>query len=138
MRIGRKEALIAFVAGIVPWMSRAASGQVISRVPVREPTAVSPPAAPVQTVQLADLQRRIAALETQLANQVAFTKDAAGNLSLRGSANVTVDVNANLSIRAGSNAVFESANVVTVKGQGQAILSGGGNTKITGATIALN
>jgi len=121
MRIGRKQALFAFVAGIVPWISRGMGAQVLTRPPVGTPT-VLPPVGAAQPVQLADLQRRITALEAQLANQVAFTRDASGNLSLRGNGNVTLDASLNLTFRGGS----------------QAVLSAGGNTRITGATIALN
>ena len=122
MRIGRKQALFAFVAGIVPWISRGMGAQVLTRPPVGTPTVLPTPAGAAQSVQLADLQRRIAALETRLANQVAFTRDASGNLTLRGDGNVTLDATLNLTFRGGS----------------QAVLSAGGNTRITGATIALN
>ena len=132
MRIGRKEALLAFVASIVPWMSRGAHAQAagaVGRVPLKEPFLAAP-TTPAQTVQLADLQRRIVAIETQLANQVAFTKDASGNLNLRGNANVTIDAGTNLTFRGGAAA--------TLRAGGNAWIDGAGAVKITGAAIALN
>ena len=66
MRIGRKEALLALLGTLVPLIGRRASAQ--DRVPLKEPTAMRV----VQSPEIADLQRRVAALEAQLANQVAF------------------------------------------------------------------
>lgn len=118
MRIGRKEALLALVAIMIPWIGRRANAQ-DPRVPLKEPTTIrSLP----QTPEVADLQRRVAALEAQLANQVAFTRDSAGNLTLRGAAGVTIESAMNLTIKAGY----------------QAQLYGTGPTIIKGSTIALN
>ncbi len=118
MRIGRKEALLALVAIMIPWIGRRANAQV-PRVPLKEPTTVR---TLPQTPEVADLQRRVAALEAQLANQVAFTKDSAGNLNVRGAASVTIESGANLTMKAGY----------------QAQLYGSGPTTIKGSTIALN
>lgn len=118
MRIGRKEALIALVAGIIPWVHRRASAQVTGRLPVNEPVL----RAPVQSAEIVDIQKRLAALEAQLANQVAFTKDAYGNLNLRGLASVTIDAGTNLSLRGGA----------------ETDLRAGATARIRGATIALN
>ena len=118
MRIGRKEALLALVATMVPWIGRKANAQII-RDPVKDPTAVRTLG---QAQEIADLQRRVAALETQLASQVGFTKDASGNLLLRGNMNVTIMAGFNMSIRASS----------------ALDLNAGGATTIKGATLALN
>lgn len=132
MRIGRKEALLAFVASVVPWIGRGASAQAVGtvgRVPLKEPFLAAP-TNPAQTVQLADLQRRIVAIETQLANQVAFTKDASGNLNLRGNASVSIDASTNLTFRGGSAA--------SLRAGGNASIDGAGGVVIKGSTIALN
>ena len=116
MRIGRKEAILALVASVIPFLGRRARAQVVTRSPTRLPTLST------QTIDVADLQRRVVALETALAGQVAFTKDAYGNLKLRSGQGVTIEAGTNLSLRA----------------SGTADLSGAGSTTIRGATIALN
>ena len=119
MRIGRKEAILALVATVIPWVGRRANAQ-IQRVPTKSPTTVQTLAPATQ--DLADLQRRVTALETLLANQVASTKDAYGNLRLRATTGVFIEAGTYLSLRASS----------------QADLAAGGATTIKGATIALN
>ena len=115
MPIGRKEAILALVATMIPWVGRRAGAQV-TRIPPQELNLRG------QVPDQSDLQRRVAALESQLANQVAFTRDASGNLQLRGNGNITLDAGANLTVRAGAQAQF----------------SGGGTTSIRGSSIALN
>ncbi len=120
MRVGRKDALIALVAGLVPLLTRRALAQTAASDPAQLPSPVPAPINP-QTV-ISDLQKRVAALEAQLANQVAFTKDAAGNLTLNAPANVTLSSGAALSL----------------KGVAQTTLSSQIIVKVTGATINLN
>jgi hypothetical protein len=116
MRIGRKEALLALFATLFPWIGRRANAQ--DRIPLKDPTATRV----VQSPEIVDLQRRVAALEAQLANQVAFVKDANGNLKLRGDASITI----------------ESAMHFTMKAGNQVQLFGTGPMAIRGSTIALN
>src|SRR5712672_2626512 len=94
MRIGRKEAILALVASVIPFLGRRAKAQ----LPTRDPTRLQPLS--TQTIDVADLQRRVVALETALASQVAFTKDSYGNLKLRTGQGVTIEAGANLSLRA--------------------------------------
>lgn len=117
MRIGRKEALLALFATLVPWIGRRANAQ-DTRVPLKEPTATRV----AQSPEIFDLQRRVAALEAQLANQVAFVKDAYGNLKLQSGASITIESAMDLSMRANN----------------QVQLFGTGSTAIRGSTIALN
>lgn len=116
MRVGRKEALIALAAGLVPFLGRRALAQTPEQIPAPVPGPINP-----QTI-ITDLQRRVAALEAQLASQVAFAKDAAGNLTLNAPANVTLTSAASLSL----------------KGTAQTLVSAVANVKITGAAINLN
>ena len=111
MHIGRKEALLVLIAGLIPWRGRRASAQ--ERI-LREPRVQSP--------EVVELQRRVVALEAQLANLVGFTRDGAGNLQLRGNASITID----------------AATSLTMRGGAQTHLAAGANNRITGATIALN
>lgn len=111
MRIGRKEAILALVASVIPFMGRKGNAQLPNRAP---PTTLRAPLA--QAPDLADMQRRIVALEAQLANQVAFTKDSYGNLSLRANRDVHLDVGANLSIRASGTGEFSASSTTTIKG----------------------
>jgi hypothetical protein len=127
MRIGRKEAILALVATMIPWVGRRANAQ-ITRVPLKEPISVRSLAP--QAPDVADLQRRIAALEAQLASQVAFTKDSLGNLSLRGNRDINIDAGAGFGVRAGSN--------LSLRAGGTADVWGSAATTIKGATIALN
>lgn len=120
MKIGRKEAILALIASVIPWMGRRAGAQ-IQRLP---------PRGELQGPDINDLARRLAAVEAQLANQVAFTKDAYGNLSLVGSRNVSLQAGGNLNIAATSNA--------DIRASGTATYGASGATKITGSTIALN
>ena len=111
MRIGRKEAILALVATMIPWMSRKGSAQ---RTTVRTLST--------QSTDLTDLQARVLALETQLASQVAFTKDLNGDLRLRAPGNLRIDTGLNYTVWAGS----------------QMDLRASGATSVKGATIALN
>lgn len=113
MRIGRKEAILALIASVIPFVGRKARAQVISRTPLRDPTLQT--LAPT-TQDLADLQRRVTALETLLANQVAFTKDAYGNLRLRGNTGVYIEAGTNLTLRASSQADVASGGPMTIRG----------------------
>lgn len=117
MRIGRKEAILAFIATVIPFMGRKGNAQLPNRVPpgtLRTPLAQAP--------DLADMQRRIVALEAQLANQVAFTKDANGDLRLRGNGSVRIDAASNFTCWAGM----------------QMDLRASSNASLKGATVALN
>ena len=126
MRIGRKEAVLALVATMIPWMGRRAHAQ-NPRAPLGEPTTVRSLA---QTPDVADLQRRITALEAQLATTVGFTKDPYGNLSLRANRDVTIDAGAGFTVKASTN--------VSLRASGSAQFWGSGSTSIKGSTIALN
>ena len=69
MHVGRKEALFALIAGVVPWISRRALAEATPMVPATPaPAQLQPTQA--QAVQIGDLQKRVAALEALLANQV--------------------------------------------------------------------
>jgi len=115
MRVGRKDALVALVVGLVPFLGRRAFAQTVP-TPAPTPTPINP-----QTV-ISDLQKRVAALEAQLASQVAFTKDASGNLTLNAPANVTLS----------------SASTLSLRGTLQTTLSSQAGVKVSGATINLN
>ncbi len=120
MRIGRKEAILALVATMIPFVGRRANAQV-QRLP---PGGLTGPKtlAPQVSTEVADLQRRVAALEAQLANQVGFTKDAAGNLQLRGNGSVRIDAGTSFTCWAGSQMDLRASSSVSLRG----------------ATIALN
>ncbi len=85
MKIGRKEALIAMVTGLVPWIATRGA-----RAQAQLPPAPLP-SIPNTTLQLqiTALQTRIAALETAAANQVAFTKNGP-DLTLTAPGTVTI------------------------------------------------
>jgi hypothetical protein len=72
--------------------------------------------------EVADLQKRVAALEAQLASQVGFTKEANGDLRLRGNGSVRIDAGLNFTCWAGS----------------QMDLRASSNASLRGATVALN
>jgi hypothetical protein len=123
MHITRKQALVALVAGVVPWLGRRAYAQVpgpVAEASVRVPTE----AAPSTQLQLEDLKKRVAALEAQLAQQVAFTKDDHGNLTLKAAGSVTLSAPGSVTLNAVANLTLEgkaaiavrAAGVVTVKG----------------------
>lgn len=128
MHIGRKQALFAFVSGIVgavPFLSRRALAQ--DAIPLAPAPAQPAPLQPLQPInvqqtQLEELKKRVATLEAALANQAAFTKDAAGNLTLMSNGNITLAAGANLSLKASA--------------QGSLVSTAG--MKIAGATINLN
>lgn len=122
MRIGRKEAILALVATMIPWVGRRARAQ----VPIKE----GAPTRLVQSPEIADLQKRVAALEARLASEVGFSRDAYGNLRLTGNRDVTIEAGSNLTVRASGN--------MSVKGGGSADFWGSGTTTIRGSTIALN
>jgi hypothetical protein len=105
MRIGRKEALIALVAGIVPWISsRRANAQIL-------PERGTAPTAE----QFLALSKRVDALAAQIANQIAFAKDANGNATLT-APNVTITATSNLVLKAGTTGTLQSGGTMTVKG----------------------
>ncbi|HEU5219826.1 MAG TPA: hypothetical protein VFU23_14295, partial [Gemmatimonadales bacterium] len=83
-----------------------------------------------QTTEITDLQRRVTALEAQLATMVGFTKDAYGNLSLRGNVNVNID--------AGSNFIVKATSNMSLRAGGQADLAASGAMAVKGSTVALN
>ena len=114
MRIGRKEALIAILASLIPTFHRRANAQERLRDPVLRTTT--------QSTEITDLQKRVAALEARLANEVGFTRDSYGNLNLRANANVTFEAGGNMTIRAG----------------GQLQVNATGPFSARGSTIALN
>ena len=114
MRIGRKEAILALIASVIPWVGRRANAQ--DRLKATPRLQQSP--------EIVELQRRIAALEAQLATQVGFTKDAYGNLKLRGNGSVTIEsgtstqINASgsISIKASTTAEVLSSATMTIRG----------------------
>jgi hypothetical protein len=120
MKIGRKEAILAFIAAVIPFVGRRANAQV-QRLPpgtLTAPRTVAPQVSP----EVADLQRRVAALEAQLAAQVAFTKDPNGDLRLRGTANIRIDAGMSFTCLAGN----------------QMDLRASGSASVRGSTVALN
>ena len=128
MKIGRKEAILAFIAAVIPFVGRRANAQV-QRLPTGSLTGVKT-LAPQVSPEVADLQKRVAALEAQLVNMVGFTRDAYGNLSIQGTRDVKIDAGANFTVKAVSN--------VSVRASGTADLWGSATTTIRGSTISLN
>lgn len=114
MRIPRREAFLALVATMLPWFGRRASAQERLQAPTATKVVPSP--------EIVDLQRRVAALEAQLATQVGFVKDSYGNLKLKGAASVSI----------------ETTGSFAVKASGSVDVFGSGPTAIRGSTIALN
>ena len=99
MQITRKQALVALVAGAVPWIARRAYAQGPGPVPqasVRAPAE----AAPTTQTQLDELKSRVAALEAQLAKQVAFSTDERGNLTLVAPGHLTLESKGAIDLRA--------------------------------------
>ncbi len=110
MHITRKQALVTLVAGIIPWLSRRAYAEIAPR-----PSEPLPRALPSPTqAQYDALQKRVAELEQRLANQVAFVKDSAGNLSLDSPGNVSIK-GLRLSMKS-TEAELTAAAVLTFKG----------------------
>jgi hypothetical protein len=108
MNLGRKEALVALIAGVAPWIVRRAEAEP-APVPIRSTPSTD-------AVHIAELQKRVAAVEALLANQVAFAKDAAGNLTLNAPAAVTIAANTNLSLKAGASGLLSASGPLTLKG----------------------
>jgi hypothetical protein len=136
MHISRKQAVVALVAGLVPWISRRAYAQVAA-VPVA-PTPVAP--AQEKTtwqLQIDELKKRVATLEQQLASQVAFSKDKAGNLTLKAPAGVTLS-GKTLSLNCSGKADLVAGGALSLKSSGTADLLADGTLKVKGATIHLN
>jgi hypothetical protein len=121
MSITRKQALVALVGGLVPWIARRANAADAAAAPAR---TAPPPVQPTVTLQkqVDDLTRRVAALEAQLANQVGFTKDASGHLTLHTASSVTI----------------QSGGDLSLKSSGMAKLAASGNVQVQGALIHLN
>jgi len=90
MNITRKQALATFVGGLLVSVGRRA---LANGAPSPAPTPSLPP-----QVTIDALTKRVAALEAALANQVAFTKDGGGNLTLNAPANVTINARVNLGL----------------------------------------
>ena len=132
MKIGRKEALIALIAGVVPFLGRKASAQ-IPRGQVREPLTLADPAQ-----EMAVLQKRVAALEAQLANQVGFTRDAAGNLNLRGAGSVRLESTTGLTVMAGMGLDLRSGANLDVRAGAGLDMRSNGTTSVKGSVVALN
>ncbi len=125
MRIGRKHAIATLVAGLVPWIGRKAFGQEASpaQIPPASPAAGTTMSAEEMSATIKDLQKRVGSLEsslsaqaTQLANLVGFTKDASGNLTLRGTGSVTLTATSDLTLKAGGQGTLQSTSTLTVKG----------------------
>ena len=108
MNIGRKEALATLIAGIIPWIARRAEAE--------GPPVLLKPSPSNDASQMGELQKRVAALEALLAKQVAFTKDAAGNLTLNAPAGVSIAASTNLSLKAGNTALLSASSTLTLKG----------------------
>jgi uncharacterized Zn-binding protein involved in type VI secretion len=114
MHITRKQALVALVAGAVPWIARRSYAQ---PAPVPQATTRVPAeAAPTTQTQLDELRKRIAALEAQLAQQVAFLKDDRGNLTLSAPGSVTLNAAANLTLVGQGAIALRAAGVLNIKG----------------------
>jgi hypothetical protein len=113
MHITRKEAFAALVAGVVPWIARRAQAE---GAPTPLKPAPTQPVASPDANQLAGLQKRVAALEAILANQVAFTKDAAGNLTLSAPAGVTIDANKTLLLKSGQEMNIKANGQLNLRG----------------------
>jgi len=114
MLIGRKEALIAILASLIPTFHRRANAQERLRDPVLRTTT--------QSTEITELQKRVAALEARLANEVGFTRDSYGNLRLRANSHVTLEAGGNMEIKAAA----------------QLQAYAGGALSVRGSTIALN
>lgn len=95
MHISRKQALVALVAGVLPWVGRRAYAADVKPVPTPAPSLP-------KTVAQADfdaLKRRVDELEKQLASQVGFSKDAHGGLTLKASGPLTLAASGTLIIK---------------------------------------
>jgi hypothetical protein len=117
MHLGRKQALITLVTGVVgiiPWISRRAKADVAAPR-LAQPPVQAAPSLP-EPNPLDELKKRVAALEAALASQVAFTKDAAGNLTLRAPANLLIATGGNLSLGASAAGTFIATGTMTIKG----------------------
>ena len=79
------------------------------------------PAAASKSPEIVALEKRIAALETALGNQVGFTRDASGALTLN-APNITIKATA----------------AVNIEGGAMAKLQGGGQTQVTGGIVMIN
>jgi hypothetical protein len=95
MNISRKQALVALVAGVLPWVGRRAYAADLKPAPTPTPT---PPKSAPQT-EVDALKRRVEALEKQLANQVAFSNDGNGNLTLKAPGQLTLAASSTLTIK---------------------------------------
>jgi hypothetical protein len=115
MHITRKQALVALVAGAVPWIARRAYAQGSGPVP-QASVRVPAEAAPTTQTQLDELKSRVAALEAQLAKQVAFSKDESGNLSLDAPRNLALNVSGDLKLDGKAAATLRAAGTLVIKG----------------------
>ncbi|MFO0734606.1 MAG: hypothetical protein U0270_01940 [Labilithrix sp.] len=107
MNIDRKQALAAIAAGLVAFLPRL--GKAAPTPPTVPITPVLPP--PVDAAAIEDLKRRVAALEAALAAQVAFTKEANGNLTLRTNGSVAFHVGGAMSVAASGQMVLKGATI---------------------------
>jgi len=126
MKLNRKQVVFGAVAGLFAWIgSKRAAAAVPELVPI--PVPPNPTIAHLAGA-IVQLQREVAALQAQLATQVAFTKDANGNLSLdAGAGNVTLNVpqgnltlgvaQGNLQVAAAAGAIqLQAAQALTLQG----------------------
>lgn len=111
MKITRKQAFVALVAGLVPWISRSAHAQLSATT---TPTPLRGQTTPTQA-QYDALLKRVTDLENRLASQVAFSKDASGNLTLNSPGAVSI-MGSKLSLKASVDADLISSAALTFKG----------------------
>jgi hypothetical protein len=116
-KIGRKEALFAFVAGLVPWVASRAIASPKPTASPADPAAAASPAIDLEGLQtqIAGLTRELQELQTLVASQVGFTKAANGDLTLTGSGAVKISAATVLNLQSLNTQVNGSATVA-VKG----------------------
>jgi hypothetical protein len=131
MKLDRKQAMLGLFAGLFVWGKRA-NAQQPQTLPAGDDARVKGLEAQVNT-----LAAQVQALQTQLASQVAFAKDASGNLSLNaGSGNVRLS-GASLNLVAAQNASLQAGGGATIAAT-QVSVTGQANTTLSGAQVAIN
>lgn len=125
MRISRKQAVFGSVTLLLVWFGARA---------IASPSEVTVVASvPLQT-EVADLRNQVQQLQAIVANQVGFTKNANGDLSLAGTGHVTITATT-LDLKSSQASTLEAASNLTFRGQSVTV-TGSDTVLISGATGA--